>query len=105
MIKRNQAMTMKEKKGALTALLENIQKFGELETSHAENKLKIDEFNIKSEEELEKQDVERRTQSNKFVEEILGKALQSQVQSDRNPQQQEQQQDMAGMGQQSSGQF
>jgi len=92
MIQRNQAMTMKEKQAALTALLENIQKFGEMETQHAENRLKIDEHQIQTEEEHEKQDVERRTQSNKFVEEILGKALQSQVLSDTNQQQQGQQQ-------------
>lgn len=72
MIQRNQAMTLKEKQAALTSLLENIQKFGEIETSYAENKLNIDNYNVRSIEEAEKQDVERRSEANKFVQQILG---------------------------------
>ncbi len=72
MIERNRAMSLKEKQAALTALLENIQKFGEIETTYQENKLNLQENAMRGEEELEKQDVERRTQANKFLEEIMG---------------------------------
>lgn len=71
MIERNRALTQKDKQEALTKLLENIQKFGDIETTYAENKLKIDSYQIMENEELEKQDVERRTQSNKFLQEIM----------------------------------
>jgi hypothetical protein len=72
MIERNRAMTLKEKQAALTSLLENIRMFGEVETQYAEDKLKIDEYNVQNNEEMEKQDVERRTESNKFLEQLLG---------------------------------
>lgn len=72
MIQRNQALTLKEKQAALTSMLENIQRFGEIETSYAENKMNIDSYNVRTQEELEKQDVERRTEANKFMEQILG---------------------------------
>ena len=96
MIQRNQALTLKEKQAALTSMLDNIQKFGEIETSYAENKLSIDAANVRSIEEQEKQDVERRTQANKFVEEILGQAMAAQSQNmEGNASQQ--QPEMAGM--------
>lgn len=72
MIERNRSMSLKEKQAALTSLLENIQKYGEIETTYQENKLNIEESQIRTEEELEKRDVERRTQANKFLEQILG---------------------------------
>lgn len=72
MIERNRALSLKEKQAALTALLENIQKYGEIETEYQENKLNIEENKIRIEEEMEKRDVERRTQANKFLEQILG---------------------------------
>ena len=72
MIERNRSLSLKEKQNALTALLENIQKFGEIETTYAENKLSVESYNIKSEEEVEKRDAERRTEANKFLEKILG---------------------------------
>jgi len=103
MIERNRALSLKEKQAALTSLLESIQKFGEIETMYAENKLNIDESNIRSEEELEKQDVERRTQANKFFEEIMQNAPdmggQQQQQPMQQPQQQQQNpaQNMSGM--------
>lgn len=71
MIERNRAMSLKEKQAALNQLLESIQKYGEIETAYAENKLKIDEHEIQSEEEKEKMDVHRRTEANKFMMEIL----------------------------------
>ena len=72
MIERNRALSLKEKNAALASLLESMQKFGEIETSYAENQLNIDQFNMRIEEEREKRDVERRTQANKFFEEIMG---------------------------------
>lgn len=71
MIERNRAMSLKEKQAALKDLLESIQKYGEIETTYAENKLKIDAFDVKNKEEVEKQDVQRRTEANKFLEQLL----------------------------------
>lgn len=71
MIERNRALSLKEKQAALTSLLENISKFGELETAYQDMKLDRDSQEVRFEEEMEKQDVERRTQSNKFLEQIL----------------------------------
>ena len=81
MIERNRALTLKEKQSALRELLESMQKFGEIETLYAENKLKIDEYEIQSQEELEKQDVHKRTEANKFLEQIMGGMMQKQDQS------------------------
>ena len=79
MIERNRAMSLKEKQAALTALLENIQMFGDIEMKYAENKMNIEEQNMRVEEEREKQDVESRTQANKFFEEIMGGMQQTNV--------------------------
>ena len=75
MIERNKALSLKEKQSAITALLENIQKYGEIETSYAENKMKINDYELMQKEEMEKQDVHRRTESNKFLEQILGAGM------------------------------
>lgn len=72
MIERNRSMSLKEKQQALTALLENIQRFGEIETSYNQGKLDMENELQRQEEEFEKRDVERRTQSNAFLEQILG---------------------------------
>lgn len=93
MIQRNQAMTMKEKQAALTSLLDNIEKFGDIETKYAENKLKVDNFNIQSREEMEKQDVERRSESNKFIQELMSGMKQEEFSQ---PEQQQQQQQPMG---------
>jgi len=85
MIERNKALTMKEKQAALKELLESIQLFGQLETEYGENKLKLETNEINYAMEKEKQDVHRRTEANKFVEQIMGSALQSQAQSSMNP--------------------
>lgn len=98
MIERNRAMTLKEKQTALASLLESIQKFGEIETSYAENKLKIDEFEIQSQEEREKRDVHQRTEANKFMMEMLkGMSMPEGVQQNSNNmiQQNQQQPEMA----------
>ena len=95
MIERNKALTLKEKQAALNSLLESIQKFGEIETSYAENKLKMESSTVDFEIEKEKQDVERRTQSNKFVEQIMrgmnSQALLQQQNEDQMPLQNNQQ--------------
>lgn len=71
MIERNRALSLKEKQAALTALLENIEKFGAIETNYRQNQLEIQNQEQMMDEEREKQDVERRTQSNKFLTEIM----------------------------------
>jgi len=81
MIQRNEALTLKEKQNALTSLLENIQRFGDIETSYAENKLNIDKFHVRNREEMEKQDVEKRTEANKFLEQILGGVMSGSAQT------------------------
>jgi hypothetical protein len=98
MIERNKSLSLKEKQAAITALLENIQKFGEIETSYAENKMKINEYDLMQKEEMEKQDVHRRTESNKFLEQILGAGMkvmsqpqEQQQGSQMQPQQQQEQ--------------
>lgn len=75
MIERNRSTSLKDKQAALTSLLENIRHFGELETDHSQLQLDIERQRMQLSEEQEKQDVERRTQSNKFVQEILGNVM------------------------------
>jgi hypothetical protein len=75
MIERNRAMSMKEKQAALTSLLENIQRFGEIETDYQNNKLQIQNAEAAMTEETQKRDVERRTEANKFLEQIMGKSF------------------------------
>jgi hypothetical protein len=71
MIERNNALTLKEKQAALNQLLESIQKYGEIETAYADNKLRIEANEIDFDTEREKQDVHRRSESNKFLMEIM----------------------------------
>lgn len=85
MIERNRALTLKEKQAALRELLESMQLFGQMETEYAENKLNIDAYEVRSKEELEKQDVQRRTEANKFLEQIMGGGMMN------NPMQQQEQ--------------
>jgi hypothetical protein len=91
MIERNRALSLKEKQAALTSLLENIQKFGEIETNYAENQLKIDESKIRTEEEIEKHDVQLRTEANKFLAEIMKGSQNIQQNTQQNPSQDMQQ--------------
>lgn len=72
MIERNRSLSLKEKQAALTSLLDNIAKYGELETFHKEMQLDVEQQDMRYEEELEKQDVERRTEANKFLMQIMG---------------------------------
>jgi len=75
MIERNRAMSLKEKQAALTSLLENVQKYGEIETEYQENKLHLESQDIIMQEEIDKRDAERRTEANKFMEQILGNSM------------------------------
>jgi hypothetical protein len=75
MIERNRSSSLKDKQTALTSLLENIQQFGEIETNHSQLQLDIERQRMQMAEEHEKQDVEQRTQANKFVQEILGNVM------------------------------
>jgi GTP-sensing pleiotropic transcriptional regulator CodY len=72
MIEKNRSMSLKEKQAALTSLLENIHRFGEIETSLKQNDLESLNFQQIIDEENEKRDVERRTEANKFLMEIIG---------------------------------
>ena len=99
MIERNRSLSLKEKQLALTALLENIHRFGEIETSLKQSELETINFEQMMKEEQEKRDVERRTESNKFLQEILGG-----LSSDNQPVQQQMPKEQMGMGQQMGGQ-
>ncbi len=101
MIERNRAMSLKEKQSALTSLLENIERFGQIETDYSQLQLDIQSQKMMQEEEIEKLDVERRTESNKFLEEILGSVLKpNQQNSSMDLNQQSQQTQEAAMAQQ-----
>ncbi len=72
MIERNRAMSLKDKQEALTKLLENVTRFGEIETQLKQNELETLNFEQVIGEEREKRDVEMRTGANKFLAEIMG---------------------------------
>lgn len=90
MIEKNRSSSLAEKQKALTALLENIEKFGEIEVKYRENDLAIQNFNMKLEEDAEKRDVEKRTGANKFLAEIMGGMNQPANPQVANPQEQQQ---------------
>ena len=73
MIERNRSMSLKEKQEALTQLLENIERFGAIETASKQMTIDLQNREQMFKEELEKQDVEKRTEANKFIMEIMGK--------------------------------
>lgn len=75
MIERNRALSLKEKQAALTSLLENIHRFGEIETNLKQSELESINFQQIMDEEREKADVERRTGANKFLAEIMGSGI------------------------------
>ena len=89
MIERNRAMSLKEKQAALTSLLENIARFGEIETAHKQMQIDIENEQQRIQEEVEKKDVERRTESNKFLQEIMGDAMRKSKQPQENAMQQQ----------------
>jgi len=91
MIERNNALTLKEKQAALNQLLESIKKYGEIETAYADNKLRIEANEIDFDTEREKQDVHRRSESNKFLMEIM-QGLPDPIQQVQNQQMQGQEQ-------------
>ncbi len=80
MIERNRAMSLKEKQTALTSLLENIEKFGAIETHLKQQELESINMQQIIDEEREKSDVERRTGANKFLAEVMGGMGQGQMQ-------------------------
>lgn len=88
MIARNEALTLKDKQAALTSLLENIAMFGDIETSHKMMQLDIENQKLKQDEEVEKRDVEKRTESNKFLEQIMQGAQSVQAEQQMQPPQQ-----------------
>lgn len=101
MIERNKAISLKDKQAALTSLLENMSRFGEIESAHAELDLNLEQQRITQATDREKMDAKRQSQGNKFVEQILGQAMQgmgsqqSQQQNMSQEQQQSTPQDMS----------
>lgn len=90
MIERNRALSLKEKQSALTSLLDNIARFGEIETHLKQSELESMNFSQIMEEEREKRDVESRTGANKFLAEVMGgQGFQGQNPQDQQPQQQQ----------------
>jgi hypothetical protein len=72
MIERNRAMSIKEKQEAIAKMLENVEKFGAIETQLKENQLESIETEQLFREEREKQEVHSATEANKFLTEIMG---------------------------------
>ncbi len=95
MITKNRAMAQKEKMAALAQLVETIQKFGEVETFLKQNKLDQMEGQQEQNEDREKADAKLTSESNKFLEEIMGG-----MQNQRQQGQQQDQQNEAMMPQQ-----
>ncbi len=89
MIERNRAMSLKEKQSALTSLLENIHRFGEIETEYNKSVLDMENQQQRTQEEIEKRDVEMRSESNKFIEQLLNQGSQQQLMQEQ-PQQNQQ---------------
>lgn len=103
MIERNRAMSIKEKQAAITSMLENIQRFGEIETNLKQSELESINYDQMVLEENEKRDVESRSESNKFVQQILSQAMPSSMYTGPQnppPQGQQQQQQQQGQEQQ-----
>ncbi len=93
MISKNHAMASKEKMAALTALLEAMQKFGEVETFMKSNQLDMIKNDEEEFEKVSRQNVERNEASKNFVEQIMGDMGQSSMgqQQQQQPQPQENQ--------------
>lgn len=71
MISKNHAMASKEKMAALTALLEAIEKFGQLETFMQANNMDIIKNDEEEMEKTSRQFIERNEASKNFVEQIM----------------------------------
>jgi hypothetical protein len=71
MIERNRSLSIREKVDALTKLMETLTIFDDREVSQGMQQLENEKERLRTEEEIEKQDVERRTQANNFLQEIL----------------------------------
>jgi len=96
MISKNHALASKEKMAALTALLESIQKFGELETYLQANNLESIKYDDEETEKISRQQVERTEASKKFMQQIMMAKPQQQTQEMQGQPQQE----MAGQAMQ-----
>lgn len=70
-IEKNRALTLKEKMQALTSLLENVSRFGEIETALQQQNLDTLDYESMLQEDLEKNEVHQRTEANKFLSEIM----------------------------------
>ena len=84
-ITRNRALAMKDKMAALAQLVETIQKFGEVETFLQQNNLQSIEYGQEQNENREKVDAKMTSESNKFVEQIMGNMMNGNQQQN-NPQ-------------------
>ena len=79
-ITRNRALAEKDKMAALAQLVETIQKFGEVETFLRANQLESVEQDSIEQENREKVDARIQSESNRFIQEILGGRQQQQQQ-------------------------
>jgi hypothetical protein len=72
MITKNHASSQKEKVEALYKLMETIQKFGEVETFLKENQLQSLEYETELDENRGREEAKMTSESNKFMQEIMG---------------------------------
>jgi len=72
MISKNRAMATKEKMEATAKLLEAIQKYGEIETMLKESQIENYDYKQELNEDREKADAKITSESNKFLEQIMG---------------------------------
>ena len=71
MIERNRSLSIREKIDALSKLMETLTIFDNEDIQLGVNKIENEKQTLRNEEEIEKQDVEKRTQANNFLQEIL----------------------------------
>lgn len=96
-IERNRSISLKDKQAALTSLLENMEKFGTIETEYRQQQLEVQSQEMQINEEREKQDVQMRTEANRFLSDTMGgmqTPLEQQAQQQQQMPQQEQPQQM-----------
>jgi hypothetical protein len=71
-ISKNQALSTKAKMEALTALIENVQRYGEIETQLKMNQIESLNYEEVLKENQERSEAKKSSDANKFVQEILG---------------------------------
>jgi hypothetical protein len=79
-ITKNRALATKEKMEALEKLVDVIAKYGEIESMLKLNQIETFDYNQSFQEDIEKREAKTTSESNKFIEELLG---QSQIGSQR----------------------